>query len=110
MANVGTAGMCFSRIRRMVSSLSWVAWSMEATPACAAKSVPGSPMAWTATPCAQAMRLFDGRGQLRLSVLVGCVQHAVNHSFPGLVDLYEVLILPCAAGAMTSTSWSAELA
>jgi len=32
----GQAGMCFSRMRRMVSSLSWVAWSIDATPACAA--------------------------------------------------------------------------
>ena len=49
MVKVGTAKMLFSFINRMVSSLSWSAWSMDATPACAAKSVPGSPVACTAT-------------------------------------------------------------
>jgi hypothetical protein len=49
IVNVGTAGMCFSFINCIVSSLSCVAWSIDATPASAAYSVPGSPCACTPT-------------------------------------------------------------
>ena len=67
---------------------------MEATPACAAYNVPGSPMAWTATLPPNRAGLFDRRFELGERVLIRRMQHAVAHRIrTGLVDLDEVRAL-----------------
>ena len=77
----------------MVSSLSCVAWSIEATPACGRieRARLAHAVHADADAGAEPLCLLDRRGQLRLGVLVGRVQHAVNHAVrSGLVDLGEV--------------------
>ena len=64
---------------------------METTPASAAKRVPGSPVAWTATRSADARCLFDRRLQLGFRVLIGRGESSISKRVcAGLVDLDEV--------------------
>ena len=68
---------------------------MEATPAWAAKRVPGSPVAWTATPWPGASAIAGGFGygdlQLGEGVLVGGGEgSAIEAVGAGFVDFGEV--------------------
>ena len=91
MVKVGTAKICFSRMSRMVSSLSWLAWSMETTPALRRIECAGFTSGMNRNSLAAAGGFFDGGFEFGFRVLVNGGEAAIaNHVRAGLVNFDEI--------------------